>query len=213
MAPPVHQNNRQEPVYKRFCQMKPTEFVGSSDPLEAEEWLSLIETILEFMELSNREKFMCTSYMLRKDARYWWESVKLRRNVHTMTWGEFVGEFNQKDYLDKFIIVFIDDILIYSVNREEHEVHLRITLQTLREHKMYAKFSKCDFWLEKVHFLGHVVSKEGVSIDPVKIEAVSKWPAPTSVTKIRSFLGLAEMSDMPKGKSRTSTASWRTAAD
>ncbi|KAL5577023.1 hypothetical protein UlMin_018722 [Ulmus minor] len=78
--------------------MKPTEFVGSSDPLEAEEWLSSIETILEFMELSDREKVMCASYMLRKDARYWWESVKLRRNVPTMTWGEFVGEFNQKYY-------------------------------------------------------------------------------------------------------------------
>ncbi|KAL5537508.1 hypothetical protein UlMin_045605 [Ulmus minor] len=78
--------------------MKPAEFVGSSDPLEAEEWLSLIETILEFMELSDREKVMCASYMLRKDARYWWDSVKLRRNVHAMTWVEFVGEFNQKYY-------------------------------------------------------------------------------------------------------------------
>ncbi|KAL5564893.1 hypothetical protein UlMin_028057 [Ulmus minor] len=78
--------------------MKPVEFLGSSDPLEAEEWLSSIETILEFMELSDREKVMCASYMLRKDARYWWESVKLRRNVHTMTWREFVGEFNQKYY-------------------------------------------------------------------------------------------------------------------
>ncbi|KAL5557774.1 hypothetical protein UlMin_033985 [Ulmus minor] len=212
MAPPVHQNYQQEPVYKRFCQMKPAEFVGSSDPLEAEEWLRSIETILEFIELSDHEKVMCASYMLRKDARYWWDSVKLRRNVHAMTWVEFVGEFNQKDYLDKFIIVFIDDILIYSVNREEHEEHLRIILQTLREHKLYAKFSKCDFWLEKVHFLGHVVSKEGVSVDPVKIEAVSKWPAPTSVTEIRSFLGLA-VSDVPKGKSRTPTASWRIAVD
>ncbi|KAL5580524.1 hypothetical protein UlMin_012966 [Ulmus minor] len=98
MAPPVHQNYQQEPVYKRFCQMKPAEFVGSSDPLEAEEWLSSIETILEFMELSDHEKVMCASYMLRKDARYWWDSVKLRRNVYTMTWGEFVGEFNQKYY-------------------------------------------------------------------------------------------------------------------
>ena len=78
--------------------MKPAKFVGSSDPLEAEEWLSSIETILEFMELNDREKVMCTSYMLRKDARYWWDSVKLRRNVHAMTWGEFVGEFNQKYY-------------------------------------------------------------------------------------------------------------------
>ena len=96
----------------------------------------------------------------------------------------FMDLMNQifTEYLDKFIIVFIDDILIYSKNREEHEKHLRVTLQLLKEHKLYAKFSKCDFWLDKVHFLGHVVSKEGVSIDPIKIEAVSKWATPTSVT-------------------------------
>ncbi|KAL5574062.1 hypothetical protein UlMin_023659 [Ulmus minor] len=77
------------------------------------------------------------------------------------------------------------------LTKEEHEEHLRITLQTLEEHKLYAKFSKCEFWLDKVHFLGHVVSKDGVSVDPAKIEAVSKWSAPTNVTEIRSFLGLA----------------------
>ncbi|KAL5560311.1 hypothetical protein UlMin_036522 [Ulmus minor] len=87
-------------------------------------------------------------------------------------------------YLDKFIIVFIDDILVYSKTPEEHEEHLRVTLQLLRDSKLYAKFSKCDFWLSKVHFLGHVVSKEGVSVDPAKVEAVSKWAAPTSVTEI-----------------------------
>ncbi|KAL5555181.1 hypothetical protein UlMin_037417 [Ulmus minor] len=96
-----------------------------------------------------------------------------------------------KEFLDKFVIVFIDDILIYSKTKEEHEEHLRITLRTLEEHKLYAKFSKCEFWLDKVHFLGHVVSKDGVSVDPAKIEAVSKWPTPTNVTEIRSFLGLA----------------------
>ncbi|KAL5567777.1 hypothetical protein UlMin_024352 [Ulmus minor] len=87
-------------------------------------------------------------------------------------------------YLDKFIIAFIDDILVYSKTPEEHEDHLRVTLQLLRYSKLYAKFSKCDFWLSKVHFLGHVVSKEGVSVDPAKVEAVSKWAAPTSVTEI-----------------------------
>ncbi|KAL5545187.1 hypothetical protein UlMin_008971 [Ulmus minor] len=89
-----------------------------------------------------------------------------------------------KEFLDKFVIVFIDDILIYSKTKEEHEEHLRITLRTLEEHKLYANFSKCEFWLDKVHFLGHVVSKDGVSVDPAKIEAVSKWPAPTNVTEI-----------------------------
>ena len=94
-------------------------------------------------------------------------------------------------YLDKFVIVFIDDILIYSESRQEHEEHLKIALRLLKEHKLYAKFSKCEFWLDKVHFLGHVVSREGIAVDPVKIEAVSKWAAPTNVTEIRSFLGLA----------------------
>ena len=96
-----------------------------------------------------------------------------------------------KPFFDHFIIVFIDDILVYSKSKGEHEQHLRIVLQTLREHRLYAKFSKCEFWLEKVTFLGHVISKEGVEVDPQKVDAVKQWPRPTSVTEIRSFLGLA----------------------
>ena len=80
-----------------------------------------------------------------------------------------------KEYLEKFLIVFIDDIMIYSQNWEEHVEHLRTTLPKLREHQLYAKFSKCKFWLDNVQFLDHVVSKEGISVDPTKIEAVSKW--------------------------------------
>ena len=95
------------------------------------------------------------------------------------------------DYLDKFVIVFIDDILIYSKSHEEHERHLRLVLERLRSEKLYAKFSKCSFWLEEVAFLGHVVTKSGVSVDPEKIRAVTEWRRPTTVTEIRSFLGLA----------------------
>ncbi|KAL5582828.1 hypothetical protein UlMin_015270 [Ulmus minor] len=80
--------------------------------------------------------------------------------------------------------------------REEHAIHLRTVLSTLSEHQLYAKFSKCEFWLEHVQFLGHVVSKDGILVDPAKIDAVSKWPGPTSVTKIRSFLGLAGIGSM-----------------
>ncbi|KAL5544124.1 hypothetical protein UlMin_007908 [Ulmus minor] len=83
-------------------------------------------------------------------------------------------------YLDKFVIVFIDDILIYSRSREEHAEQLRTVLRTLSEHRLYAKFSKCEFWLDRVQFLGHVISRDGIS-----------WPVPTNVTEIRSFLGLA----------------------
>lgn len=96
-----------------------------------------------------------------------------------------------KPFLDRFVVIFIDDILIYSRNREEHEGHLRTVLATLQKEKLYAKLSKCDFWLEEVKFLGHVVSKVGISVDPDKIKAVEEWPAPKNVSEVRSFLGLA----------------------
>ncbi|TYK26964.1 pol protein [Cucumis melo var. makuwa] len=95
-----------------------------------------------------------------------------------------------KDFLDAFVIVFIDDILIYSKTEAEHEEHLHQVLETLRSNKLYAKFSKCEFWLKNVTFLGHVVSSKGVSVDPAKIEAVTNWPRPSTVSEIRSFLGL-----------------------
>ena len=96
-----------------------------------------------------------------------------------------------KPYLDLFVIVFIDDILVYSNRKEEHEEHLRMVLEMLREKKLYAKFSKCEFRLDAVSFLGHVVSKDGVMVDPSKIETVKNWVRPTNVSEIRSFVGLA----------------------
>ncbi|KAL8134961.1 hypothetical protein AgCh_009829 [Apium graveolens] len=96
-----------------------------------------------------------------------------------------------KQYLDKFFIVFIDDILIYSKTEEDHKEHLRISLETLRKEKLYAKFLKCEFWLKEVQFLDHVVNKEGIKVDPAKIEAVMNWERPKTPTKVRSFLGLA----------------------
>jgi hypothetical protein len=93
--------------------------------------------------------------------------------------------------LDKFVVVFIDDILIYSTSEAEHAKHLRIVLQHLRDHKLYAKFSKCEFWLDSVKFLGHTISKDGISVDPSKVQEVMDWKQPKSVHQIRSFLGLA----------------------
>ncbi|KAK4400675.1 Retrovirus-related Pol polyprotein from transposon.6 [Sesamum angolense] len=96
-----------------------------------------------------------------------------------------------QEYLDQFVIVFIDDILVYSKNREEHEQHLRIVLQILKEKELYAKLSKCEFWVNQVVFLGHVISGDGDTPDPSKVKAIMEWRVPKNATEVRSFLGLA----------------------
>ncbi|GJW84052.1 putative reverse transcriptase domain-containing protein [Tanacetum coccineum] len=96
-----------------------------------------------------------------------------------------------KPHLDKFVIVFIDDILIYSKSKQEHEKHLKIILDLLKKEELYAKFSKCEFWIPKVQFLGHVIDSEGIHVDPAKIESIKDWTSPKSPTEIRQFLGLA----------------------
>jgi hypothetical protein len=95
------------------------------------------------------------------------------------------------EYLDKFVVVFIDDILVFSRNEEEHEEHLRLVLQKLQEHQLYAKFSKCDFWLREASFLGHIITDGGIAMDLRKIQDVLNWNPPKNVLEIRSFLGLA----------------------
>lgn len=105
----------------------------------------------------------------------------------------FVDLMNRvlKDFLDRFVLIFIDDILGYSKTEEEHEKHLQIVLETLRSNQMKAKFSKCHFWQSCLKFLGHINSESGISVDPSKIEAIQNSKRPESVTEIRSFLGLA----------------------
>ena len=95
------------------------------------------------------------------------------------------------EFLDKFVVVFIDNILVYSKNEEEHKEDLHLVLGKLREHQLYTKFSKCEFWLKEVGFLRHVIFGEGIAVDLTKVVSVTKWVAPTSVGEIRSFLGLA----------------------
>ena len=95
------------------------------------------------------------------------------------------------EFLDKFVVVFIDDILVYSKNEEEHKEHLRLVLEKLREHQLYAKFSKCEFWLKEVGFLGHVISGEGIAVEPTNVQSVTDWLSTNSVGGIHSFLALA----------------------
>jgi hypothetical protein len=95
------------------------------------------------------------------------------------------------EYLDSFVVVFIDDILVYSADYAKHEGHLKIVMEKLRDERLFTKFKKCEFWLEEVSFLGHVVNKNGLAVDPAKVQAVVDWEMPTIVREIRSFLGLA----------------------
>jgi hypothetical protein len=96
-----------------------------------------------------------------------------------------------RDYLDKFIIVFLDEILVYSKLEEEHEQHLRLVLQVLRGHQMFAKLRKCSFYQRHIHYLGHIILEERITMDPKKVEAIKEWPVPSNVEKFRSFIGLA----------------------
>ena len=106
--------------------------------------------------------------------------------------ADFMDLMNRvfKPYLDQFVVVFIDDILVYLKNTEEHEKHLHVILQTLREHQLFSKLNKSEFWLDQISFLGHVVSNDRFSVDPSNVEVVLSWKRPTTVSKIRSFLGM-----------------------
>jgi hypothetical protein len=94
------------------------------------------------------------------------------------------------EYLDRFVVVFINDVLIYSKSESDHEKHLRLVLQKLRDNQLYAKYRKCEFWIGEVPFLGHIIFNEGISVDPAKVKEIVAWSIPTTVTEIRSFLGL-----------------------
>ncbi|GJY41424.1 putative reverse transcriptase domain-containing protein [Tanacetum coccineum] len=126
-------------------------------------------------------------------TRYVHYDFKLCRLGLTNASAVFMDLMNRvcKPYLDKFVIVFIDDILIYSKNKKEHEEHLKQILELLKKEELYAKFSKCEFWIPKVQFLGHVIDSEGIHVDPAKIESIKDWTSPKSPTEIRQFLGLA----------------------
>jgi hypothetical protein len=110
----------------------------------------------------------------------------------TNTLAYFMDLMNKMfmEYLDRFVVVVIDDILIYYKSESDHEEHLRLVLQKLRDNQLYAKYRKCEFWIDKVPFLGHIISNGGIVVDPAKVKEIMEWRVPTIVTEIRSFLGL-----------------------
>ncbi|GKA81153.1 putative reverse transcriptase domain-containing protein [Tanacetum coccineum] len=161
-----------------------------------------------FVKKKDRSFRMCSSVYSKIDLRLGYHQLRVRdedipktafrtRYKHyefqVMPFGltnapvVFMDLMNRgcKPYLDKFVIVFIDDILIYSLNKEENTNHLRIILELLKKEKLYAKFSKCDFWIRIVQFLGHLIDSQGLHVDPAKIEAVKNWTSPTTPIEIR----------------------------
>ncbi|GKC39924.1 putative reverse transcriptase domain-containing protein [Tanacetum coccineum] len=134
----------------------------------------------EMQELSNQLK-----ELQDKDLHFGYHQLRVREEGIPKT------TFRTRSYLDKFVIVFIDDILIYLKSKEEHEVHLKLILELLEREKLFGKFSKCEFWLQEVRFLEHIVNSEGIHVDPSNIEEVKNWKPPKTPTEIRSFIGLA----------------------
>ncbi|GJY00215.1 putative reverse transcriptase domain-containing protein [Tanacetum coccineum] len=159
------------------------------DQLQGAKWFSKIDIRSGYHQLRVREEDIPKTAFRTRYGRY--EFVVMPFGL-TNAPAIFMDLMNRvcRPMLDKSVIVFIDDILVYSKSKEEHEVHLREVLETLRREKLYANFSKCKFWLQEVQFLGHVINFEGLKVDPAKIEAVMNWQDPKNVGEIRSFLGL-----------------------
>nr|GEY24545.1 retrovirus-related Pol polyprotein from transposon TNT 1-94 [Tanacetum cinerariifolium] len=157
----------------------------------------------EMKELSEQLREFSEKGFIRPSSSPWgaplqgfsvYSKIDLRPGYHQLLFLDLMNRVC-KPYFDKFMIVFIDDILIYSKNKEEHGEHLRTILNLLRSEKLYAKFTKSDFWLNSVQFLGHVIDSNEVHVDPAKIEAIKNWTAPTKPTEVRQFLGLAGSED------------------
>ncbi|KAI3772311.1 hypothetical protein L6452_03493 [Arctium lappa] len=159
------------------------------DQLQGESYFSKIDLRSGYHQLKVREEDVPKTAFCTRYGHY--EFLVMPFGL-TNAPAAFMDLMNRvcSPFLDKYVIVFIDDILIYSRSKEDHETHLRAILELLKREKLYAKFSKCEFWLKEVQFLGHVVSKDGIKVDPAKIEAIKGWEAPKSPSEVRSFLGL-----------------------
>nr|GEY41810.1 putative reverse transcriptase domain-containing protein [Tanacetum cinerariifolium] len=199
------------PIVREFPDVFPEDLSGLPSSREVEFRIDIIHGAMpvakspyQMQELANQLKELQDKGFIRPSSLPWGAPVlfvkkkdgsfHLRSGYHQLRVREediSKTAFRTRPYLDKFIIVFIDDILIYSKSKKEHEVHLKLILELLKKEKLFGKFSKCEFWLQDFHFLGHVVNSEGIHVDPNKIEAVKNWKIPKTPTEIRSFLGLA----------------------
>lgn len=160
------------------------------DQLQGASWFSKIDLASGYHQISIAEEDVRKTAFRTRYGHY--EFVVMPFGL-TNAPAAFMKLMNNvfREYLDKCVIVFIDDILVYSRTKEEHEWHLHVVMNKLREHQLFAKLSKCSFWQRKIGFLGHVVSEEGVAVDPEKVTSIINWPTPKSATEVRSFLGLA----------------------
>ncbi|KAL8103645.1 hypothetical protein AgCh_028007 [Apium graveolens] len=160
------------------------------DQLQGAKYFSKIDLRSDYDQLRVREEDIPKTSFHTRYGHYEFLMISFGLTIAPALFMDLVNLVFH-DYLDKFVVVFIDDILIYSRSREEHEEHLRTVLYILGEKKLFAKFSKCEFWLEEVAFLGHILSGRGIELDSAKVEAITNWPRPNNETEVRSFLGLA----------------------
>nr|GFB00320.1 putative reverse transcriptase domain-containing protein [Tanacetum cinerariifolium] len=170
------------PIVRDFSEVFPEELPGSSI-------YSKIDLRSGYHQLRVREADIPKTTFRTRYGHYEFQVMPFEL---TNALAVFMDLMNRvcKPYLDNFMIVFIDDILIYSKNEKEHEEHLKAILELLKKEELYAKFSKCEFSIPKVQFLGHVIDSQGIYVDPAKIESVKEWASPKSPTEIRQFLGL-----------------------
>lgn len=160
------------------------------DQLQGASYFSKIDLRFGYHQLQILEEDIPKTTFRTRYGHYEFVVMTFRLTIEPVVFMDLMNRVC-RPYLDKLVIIFIDDILIYSRSEEEHDQHLRQVLQTLRTEKLYVKFSKCEFWIRKVDFLGHVVSQEGIHVDPSKIKAIENGLAPKTATEIRQFLGLA----------------------
>nr|GEZ42640.1 putative reverse transcriptase domain-containing protein [Tanacetum cinerariifolium] len=189
--------------YKEFMSCQPLNFKGTEGTIGLIRWIGDLFDQLQGLSVYSKIDLRSGYHQLRvrdedipkTSFRTTYEHYEFQVMTFglTNTHAVFMDLMNHvcKPYLDKFVIVFIDDILIYSRTKEEHADHLRIILELLKKEKLYAKFSKCDLWVRIVQFLGHVINSRGIHVDPAKIEAAKNWESPTIPIEVRQLLGLS----------------------